>query len=69
MKFVLYQNKVKANGNSKKNIHTPINRLVELRKKPVEENKDTEHKDKLLRIRKPLKDLDFYINQIKKVSN
>ena len=45
------------------------NRLLELRKKPVEVNKDKEHTDKVLRKRAELKQLDFYIGKIKKVSN
>jgi hypothetical protein len=45
------------------------NRLLELRKNPVEGNKDKEHTDKQPRKRKDLKPLDFYIDKIRKASN
>ena len=49
-------------------IITWYNRLVELRKQPVEPNKDKEHTDKTLRIRKELKPLDYYIGLIKQIT-
>jgi hypothetical protein len=43
------------------------NKLVENRKKEIEPNTDKNHPDKLLRKRVELKDLQFYLDKIKKV--
>jgi hypothetical protein len=42
------------------------NKLVENRKKEIEPNTDKNHPDKLLRKRVELKDLQFYLDKIKK---
>jgi hypothetical protein len=41
-------------------------RLILLREKEIESNKDREHKDKVLRKRKELKPLEYYLEKIKK---
>lgn len=56
----LYQEKVDK-------ITNQYNKLVENRKKEIEPNTDKNHPDKLLRKRAELKDLQFYLDKIKKV--
>ena len=57
--MITYRNKVEA-------VTKWYNNLVENRKKEIEPINDASHPDKQLRKRAELKDLQFYIDQIKK---